>query len=89
MGRGLGPGIGNKLIDEFHVGPKKLENSRAQPPPTSPSNGYARVQNILHRAVYHRCIGSFMQTSSLVTLKVSIVGRPRAHTVVTVEKAGR
>ncbi len=32
-------------------GPKKLENSRAQPPPTSPRNVYARIQNIMHRAV--------------------------------------
>ncbi len=24
---------------------------RAQPPPTTPSNGYARIQNIMHRAV--------------------------------------
>ena len=31
--------------------PKKLGNSRAQPPPTSPSNGYAGIQNIMHRAV--------------------------------------
>jgi hypothetical protein len=50
-GRGLGPGIsqvfwalwnGNEPIGEFHLGPKKLENSRAQPPPTFPRNGYAR-----------------------------------------------
>ncbi len=32
-------------------GPKKLENSRAQPPPTSPRNGYARIQNIMYGAV--------------------------------------
>ncbi len=30
----------------FHR-PKKLENSRAQPPPSSPRNGYARIQNIM------------------------------------------
>ncbi len=30
---------------------KKLSNSRAQPPPTCPRNGYARIQNILHGAV--------------------------------------
>ncbi len=30
---------------------KKLSNSRAQPPPTSPRNGYARIQNIMHGAV--------------------------------------
>ncbi len=33
------------------TGPKKLENSRAQTPPTSPHNGYARIQNIMHGAV--------------------------------------
>jgi hypothetical protein len=33
------------------TGPKKLENSRAQPLPTSPRNGYARIQNIMHGAV--------------------------------------
>jgi hypothetical protein len=31
--------------DDF-TGPKKPENSRAKPPLTSPSNGYARIQNI-------------------------------------------
>jgi hypothetical protein len=39
--------------DDRHVpfGAQKLENSRAQPPPTFPSNGYARIQNIMYRAV--------------------------------------
>ncbi len=32
------------------TGPKKLSNSRAQPPPTCPCNGYARIQNIMHGA---------------------------------------
>ncbi len=32
-------------------GAQKLENSRAQPPPTSLSNGHARIQNIMHGAV--------------------------------------
>jgi hypothetical protein len=32
-------------------GPKKLENSRAQPPLTFPRNGYACIQNIMHGAV--------------------------------------
>ncbi len=57
-GRGLGPGILEflgpvkryKMIGKFHLGPKKLENFRAQPPPTSPSNGYACIQNIMHKA---------------------------------------
>jgi hypothetical protein len=38
-------------LDAISQGPKKLENSRAQPPPTSPHNGYARIQNIMHGAV--------------------------------------
>ncbi len=46
----LGP-VRNEPIGEFHLGPKKLGNSRAQPPPTSPSNVYAPIQNIMHRAV--------------------------------------
>ncbi len=47
----LGPVKWLEPIGEYHLGPKKLENSRAQPPPTCPSNGYARIQNIMHRAV--------------------------------------
>ncbi len=42
---------GIELIGKCHLGSKKLENSRAQPPPTFPSNGYARIQNIMHRVV--------------------------------------
>jgi hypothetical protein len=43
---------GTRLSARCHLtGPKKLENSRAQPPPTSPRNGYARIQNIMHGAV--------------------------------------
>jgi hypothetical protein len=30
------------------TGPKKLSISRAQPPPTCPCNGYARIQNIMY-----------------------------------------
>jgi len=41
----------SEMIDTCHLGPKKLENSRALPPPTFPSNGYARIQNIMYRAV--------------------------------------
>ncbi len=44
-------------------------------------NGYARIQNIMYRAVYHRRIGCFMQMSPLVTLTGCILGRSRAHTV--------
>ncbi len=35
----------------YFTGPKKFSNSRAQPPPTPPRNGYARIQNIIHGAV--------------------------------------
>jgi hypothetical protein len=43
---------GTRLSARCHfTGPKKISDSRAQPPPTSPSNGYARIQNIMHKAV--------------------------------------
>jgi hypothetical protein len=60
-GWGLGHGIlkffwapnGTRLLVRCHfTGPKKLSNSRARPPPTSPHNGYARIRNIMHGAVY-------------------------------------
>jgi hypothetical protein len=63
-GRGLGPGNleffgpqmhGTRLSARCHFsGPKKVKKlsiSRAQPPPTCPCNGYARIQNIMHGAV--------------------------------------
>jgi hypothetical protein len=31
----------------FHLGPKKDELSRAQPHPTCPSNGFARIKTII------------------------------------------
>jgi hypothetical protein len=43
---------GTRLSARCHfTGPKKLENSSAQLPPSSPRNGYARIQNIMHGAV--------------------------------------
>jgi hypothetical protein len=43
---------GTCLLAQCHfTGPKKLLNSRAQPPPTCPRNGYAHIQNIMHGAV--------------------------------------
>ncbi len=43
---------GTRLSARCHfTGPKKLSNSRAQPPPTSPRHGYARIKNIMHGAV--------------------------------------
>jgi hypothetical protein len=38
-------------LDAISPGPKKLLNSRAQPLPTSPRKGNARIQNIMHVAV--------------------------------------
>ncbi len=53
---------------------QKLENSRAQLLPTSPSNGYARIQNIMHRAVYNRrCINSYIRVYSLKIQSVMLV----------------
>ncbi len=47
-----GPKNWTRLSARSHfTGPKKLGNSRAQPPPTSPRNGYARIYNIMHGAV--------------------------------------
>ncbi len=46
-----------KLIGECHLGPEKLENSRAQSPPTCPRNGYAAYAQ---GCINHRCIGGFM-----------------------------
>ncbi len=44
------PGYTSRIQIHF-TGPKKLGNSRAQPPPTSPRNVYAPIQNIMHGAV--------------------------------------
>jgi hypothetical protein len=46
-----GESVGEKRLDAISQGPKKLENFWAQPPPTFPRNGYARIQNIMHGAV--------------------------------------
>jgi hypothetical protein len=50
----LGPEIDTFLIlvngikppGECHLGPQKIKISRAQPPPTGPSNGVAHIKNI-------------------------------------------
>jgi hypothetical protein len=44
-----GPGI-LKLFGPYEIKLERAKNSRAQPPPTSPRNGYARIHNIMHRA---------------------------------------
>jgi hypothetical protein len=50
-------------------GAQKLEISRAQPPPTCPSNGTARIKNhYVQGRINHRCIGSFMYKSPQVIL---------------------
>jgi len=46
----LGPKWHSPGAMPFHSA-QKLSNSRAQPPPTSSHNGYARIQNIMHGAV--------------------------------------
>jgi hypothetical protein len=54
MGHGIEP------IGECHLGPKKLENSKTQPPPTCPSNGYADMHASktlctgLYKSLVHR-----------------------------------
>ncbi len=58
-GRGLGPGSREFLGPvKWHradrrgpVGAQKFKISRTQPAPTCSSNGYAHIQNIMHRAV--------------------------------------
>ena len=47
----LGPVKWERADRRVPFGAQKLGNSRAQPPPTSPSNVYAPIQNIMHRAV--------------------------------------
>jgi hypothetical protein len=39
-----------ELLGECHLGPKKVEISRAQPHPTCPRNGFARMENITYGA---------------------------------------
>jgi hypothetical protein len=58
-GRGLGPGIpeffGPQMELAYRLIPihrvQKLGNSSAQPHPTSPRNGYSRIQKSMHNAV--------------------------------------
>ncbi len=58
--RGLGPGnqdlfgpceMASSRLGECHLGPKKVEISRAGPPPIRPSKGSARIKYIMYRAV--------------------------------------
>ncbi len=56
---------GIKPLGECHFGLKKVEISRAQPPPTCPSNGFVHIKkNYWQGHINHRCIGSFMYKSS-------------------------
>ncbi len=50
IGRGWGP-ENLEPIGECHLEPKKVEISWAQPPPTCPSNGFARIKRITNRAL--------------------------------------
>jgi hypothetical protein len=38
-----------ELLGECHLGPKKVEISRAQPPLTCPSNGFGCIKSIMYR----------------------------------------
>jgi hypothetical protein len=76
-GKGMGPG-NRELFGpcemasshyECHLGPKKVKISRAQPPPTCPSNGSASITNhYVQGRINHRCIGRLMYKSPRVTL---------------------
>jgi hypothetical protein len=58
--RADGQAIWEPKISRFH---------RAQPPPTCPSNGSARIKNrYIQGCINHSCIGSFMYKSPRVTL---------------------
>jgi hypothetical protein len=41
---------GIETLGECHLGPKKGEISKAQPPPTCQSNGFAHIKIIMYRA---------------------------------------
>jgi hypothetical protein len=47
----LGPVKWHRADRRLPFEAQKLKISRAQPPPTCQSNGYAHIQNIMHRAV--------------------------------------
>jgi hypothetical protein len=48
----FGPSNGTRLTARCHfTGPKKVSISRAQPPPTCPHNGVARIKSITYGAV--------------------------------------
>jgi hypothetical protein len=47
----LGPVKWHQAIRGVPFGPKKFEISRAQPPPTCLSNGFARIKSITFRAI--------------------------------------
>jgi hypothetical protein len=49
--RFLGPVKWHQADKRVPFGAQKIEISRAQPPPNCPSNGYACIQNIMHKAV--------------------------------------
>jgi hypothetical protein len=48
----LGPVKWRRADRHMSFGAQKNRDFRAQPPPTCPSKGYARIQNIMHRAVW-------------------------------------
>jgi hypothetical protein len=65
----LGPVKWHRVNSRVLFGAQKTQISRAQPPPTCPSNGSARIKNhYVQGRINHRCIGSFMYKSPRVTL---------------------
>jgi hypothetical protein len=47
----LGPVKWHQTVRWVHLGPKKVKISKAQPTPTCPSNGIARIKNFTYRAI--------------------------------------
>ncbi len=60
----LSPVKWHRAVRRVSFGAQKVAISRAQPPPTCPSNGFARIKSIKYRAVSIR--GSFMHMSFCV-----------------------
>ncbi len=75
-GRGLGPWILEFLGPKWHspIGSmpfhraQQISNSRAQPPPTCPRNGYACIQNIMHArgCINQSCIKSYYREQGIL-----------------------
>jgi hypothetical protein len=82
---------GTPLSAHCHfTGPKKTREFQGLTPSHFPSWWICtHPKHYAQGCINHRCIGCFMHTRLLVTLTGCIVERSRAHTIVTVETAGR